>query len=110
MGSGLRRTLKKSQSYVQDGSEMRKDMFLYLRPHDNAALVTIDGELKQALTHDEKELLRNADAVQGMMIDIMKYPEARTGMWVWKITEKWGTLAGWELGTPQDRSNDVYDM
>lgn len=72
-------------------------MFMILLPDDNAALLTVRGKIHMALTHHVNDLEQNADAVQGMMVGIMKYQEAKQGDWVWKIRDGWQTLSGMEV-------------
>ena len=74
-----------------------KHLLIHLRKHENAALITANGELKQGFAHRENDLTDNADALQALMIDIMKSPDAQSGVWLWKISEKWNCISGWEI-------------
>lgn len=75
----------------------REDIFFYLADHENAALVTSNGQFEGGLAHNPKDLLMYADVIQEMMVDIMKTEMAREGLWLWKISDNWQTIAGWEL-------------
>lgn len=70
---------------------------MFLRPYEDAAVLTVKGKLQSAITHNPYDLHRNADALQELMVGIMKYREARDKDWVWKITDGWRTLSGMEV-------------
>lgn len=70
---------------------------MFLRPYEDAALLTVKGRLHMAITHSVYDLNSNADALQELMVGIMKYREAKEGDWVWKISKNWRSLSGREL-------------
>lgn len=71
------------------------DIFLPPPPAD-AFLLTLDGKMIKGITSNESDLLENADAIQELMIDIMKEEQAQSGLWRWKIFDNWNSIEGWE--------------
>ena len=76
---------------------MENDVYIFLLEDENAALLTLDSEFVQAIGHSESDLLLNADALHALMIEVMKYSDARQGSWIWKVKNNWNTIEGWEL-------------
>ncbi len=76
---------------------MTKHLYLNLKETDDAVLITVNGTLKQGFFHSPEDGRKNADALQGLMIEMMKNEEAHRGLWFWKITEHWNSIEGWEI-------------
>ena len=68
-----------------------------LKSYENAAIFTYEGKMERAFAHSSSDFLKHADVVQEIMTKIMKYEEARDGRWIWKISDHWHSLTGWEL-------------
>ena len=81
---------------IQEGS-MNKYLYVTLREEDDAALITIDGEMHQGFVHEERDIRENADTLTELMVEMMKSPEAQEGIWLWKVTENWKELDGREI-------------
>lgn len=79
-------------------------IFFNLREYENAAIVTFDGKYQGSLFQNPTHQIAYADVLQEMMSDIMHNETARDGLWIWKISENWKTIAGWEL------TDEFYDM
>ncbi len=76
---------------------MTKHLYVELREEENAALITIDGEMRQGFAHNERDVTENADALTDLMVRMLKNPEAKEGVWIWKVTENWKAIDGWEV-------------
>jgi len=76
---------------------LKRNIYMFLRPHEDAALLTVKGRLHLAITHNAHDLNSNSDALQEMMVDVMKHPEAKKKDWIWKISDHWSSLSGTEL-------------
>lgn len=74
-----------------------KHLYIFLKPHENVAIITKDGKMANGMVHRKEDLIQNADTVQAIMIDVMKHPRAQEGIWLWKISENWSTISGWEI-------------
>jgi len=65
---------------------------------DLVVIVTEGGKPDCFYTEDYDEVLRNADAIQGFMVDAVKDPLTRRGKWSWRIKvgcdEMWGEYIG----------------
>lgn len=68
-----------------------------LKTGENAALITEEGEFLAGWTTSPRALHENADAVQELMIEMLKDPDCQEGMWLWKISDNWTTVEGCEL-------------
>lgn len=75
----------------------KKHLYIFLKPEENVAIITQDGRMDNGIAHHPKDLMEFADAIQGIMIDIMKHPPAKQGVWLWKISENWSSVSGWPL-------------
>lgn len=75
----------------------KKHLYIFLKPHENVAIITKDGKMANGIVHHKNDLMEFADTIQGIMIDIMKHPKAHEGIWLWKISEDWSSVSGWEI-------------
>lgn len=68
------------------------------------AIETEDGEPVMSHFNSEKDLLRNADMIQEVMIDTMKTSRChQQGYWYWNISKK-GNVMGCQLSN----ENTIY--
>lgn len=75
----------------------KKHLYIFLEPQENVAIITKDGKMVNGFVHYKNDLMDFADAIQEIMIDIMKTPQAKEGVWLWKISENWNSVSGWEV-------------
>jgi len=59
---------------------------VWLYEDDLCAIITVDGEFAGIWAHDE-EIHREADLIQEWMTAIMKKPENRKGIWMWRVNK-----------------------
>lgn len=75
----------------------KEPVYIFLRPYENVAILTNDGKMVTRIVRQEKDLQEYGDVLQEIMIDVMKNPTAKNGMWLWKISDNWSSVAGWEI-------------
>jgi len=88
---------------------MSKDFFIFLATHENAALITFRGELEGILIKNTNDFFKNADALQELMVHVMKRTSAQEGRWIWKISDRWQTISGWELDEGDEGPYELPD-
>lgn len=57
-------------------------------------VVTYDGKPCEVFINHPDDLTENGDAIQDLMIRMLKYEEAKVGTWVWKIFDNWTSICG----------------
>lgn len=76
---------------------MKRFYHFKLKEHENAALITNEGIFIKGVAHNAEDIKNNADLVQGILYDLMKNSEPTEGCWIWKISDDWSTISGWEI-------------
>lgn len=74
-----------------------KHLSIFLKEHENAAILTQEGTMATGVVHNKKDLVAYADVIQDLMIKVMKHPPAKEGVWLWKISENWNSVSGWQV-------------
>ena len=73
---------------------MTQPLFIPLSKGENAVLVTHDGKLAKGFVNHPEDLTENGDAIQDLMIRMLKDEEAKEGFWIWKIYDNWTSISG----------------
>lgn len=74
-----------------------KDLYIFLKSHENAAILTCYGTMAKGIVHHPEDLQQNADVLQELMCYALKKPGAKEGLWLWKISNNWKSVVGWEV-------------
>ena len=67
---------------------------VWMEENDDLAVITRDGNFAGVLAQDEKYVRAHADRLHEAMIAVMKVPDHKSGLWVWKISYGWTQIRG----------------
>jgi hypothetical protein len=67
---------------------------ILMQPDDEVGVLTKNGRFAGICASSEGFARKHADRIQEAMIAVMKVPEHREGLWVWKIKHGWTQMRG----------------
>ena len=81
---------------------MKDHELVWLYEDDLAVLMTDTGKMIGVWAHTEDECLKNADMMQEWMSVMMKQPEHKYGVWLWRFKKDGMKVYGQYLGERDD--------
>ena len=75
---------------------------VWLYTDDLVVIITVDGVFYGIWCDDPQDSYDNADEIQGWMCHVMKDPEHRDGVWMWRIKNNHCEITGEYLGETDD--------
>lgn len=63
-------------------------------PCEDAVLITSNGELVGIWTRGTKDIYLHADALQELMIEVMKDRDHNLGLWIWTLMRNCKVIIG----------------
>lgn len=74
-------------------------MAILMHPEDDVGVLSKDGKFAGVCGQSEEYVRQRADQIHEAMIAVMKVPEHRSGLWVWKISHGWTQMRGERITT-----------
>lgn len=70
---------------------------ILMNPDDEVGLLTNEGKMVGICAESLEYVQKNADRLHEAMIAVMKVPEHREGLWVWKVCHGWTQVVGEQI-------------
>lgn len=69
------------------------------RQNDNVVLLVTDGKMAGIAARSEEYARKHADKIQELMILVMKQPNTKSGVWIFRISDDWKSVYGELIAT-----------
>jgi hypothetical protein len=76
---------------------------LPFRPNDNVVLLVSNGKMAGIAAPSEKYARSHADKIHELMILVMKQPNTKSGVWIFRISDNWKTVYGELIATKEEK-------